>query len=246
MKIITLGTGHGDATVSNASSATLIENQGKFYLIDCADGTEQKLLKQGVEPSAISSIFLTHTHLDHSAGLPNLLKRFIKFKHYGSNPDAEMKCYLPDMRAVDIIKAWIELNFFVENLQFYDAADGFSDGNLTVLAIPNRHLGENGKSFSYKISDGRKTLFYTGDLSADFSDFNIAEANNCDAVISEMTHFPIERATELLKDLKCGKLIFNHISTRLQDRSEQQKVIEKLSFLPFPVEFAFDGMTFEI
>ena len=247
MKITTLGTGHGDATATNASSATLIENQGKFYLIDCADGTEQKLLKAGVEPAMISAVILTHTHFDHSAGLPNLLKRFIKFKRYGRlSPDADMRCYLPDMRAADIIKAWIELNFFAENLQFSDAANGFSDGNITVRAFPNLHLGENGKSFSYKITDGDKTVFYTGDLSANFSDFNLQEANNCDVVISEVTHFPIEKATDLLKNLKCRKLIFNHISTQLQDIEEQKKILQILSQLPFPVQFAFDGMSFEI
>ncbi|MBR2508338.1 MAG: ribonuclease Z [Lentisphaeria bacterium] len=246
MKITTLGTGHGDATISNASSATLIENQGKFYLIDCADGTEQKLLQAGVEPSAISAVFITHTHLDHCSGLPNLLKRFIKFKRYGKNPDIEMKCFLPDMKAADIITAWIDLNYFVENLQFFDAANGFSNGELTLQAFPNRHLGENGKSFSYKFSDGIKTVFYSGDLSADFSDFNIKEANNCDIVFSEMTHFPVDRAVDLLKDLKCGKLVFNHIGGPYQNSESQANVIRKLSALPFPVQFAADGMTFEI
>lgn len=246
MKIITLGTGHGSATSTNASSATLIENNGKFYLIDCADGTEQKLLKCGIDPVEISAVFLTHTHLDHSAGLPNLLKRFIKYKRYGKIPDAEMKCFLPDMRAADIIKAWIDLNFRFEYMQFSDVADGFDDGNFSLKAIPNRHLGANGKSFSYKISCGGKKIFYSGDLTADFSDFCIEEANNCDIVISEVTHFPIDKATELLKDLKCGKLIFNHISTILQNVDEQQKVLQKLSALPFPVQFAADGMTFEI
>ena len=246
MKIITLGTGHGDATVSNASSATLIECGGKYYLIDCADGTEQRLLQAGVEPASISAVFLTHTHLDHSAGLPNLLKRFIKFKHYGRLPDAEMKCYLPDMRAVDMIKAWIELNFFVKHLQFFDAAEGFSDGNLTLRAIPNRHLGDNGKSYSYKVSSGEKAVFFTGDLSDDFSDFDLAEANHCDIVISEMTHFPVDKALDLLKDLKCGKLIFNHIGDLYQSAAAQEQVLQQLAGLPFPVQFAFDGMSFEI
>ena len=159
MKITTLGTGHGDATISNASSATLIENQGKFYLIDCADGTEQKLLQAGVEPSAISAVFITHTHLDHCSGLPNLLKRFIKFKRYGKNPDIEMKCFLPDMKAADIITAWIDLNYFVENLQFFDAANGFSNGELTLQAFSNKHLGENGKKFFIQILRRNQNCF---------------------------------------------------------------------------------------
>lgn len=246
MKIITLGTGHGDATVSNASSATLIECGGKYYLIDCADGTEQRLLQAGVEPASISAVFLTHTHLDHSAGLPNLLKRFIKFKHYGRLPEAEMKCYLPDMRAAQIIKDWIKLNFFWEYLQFFDIANGFSDGTLSLRAFPNRHLGENGKSYSYKVSAGGKAVFFTGDLSDDFSDFDLAEANHCDIVISEMTHFPVDKALDLLKDLKCGKLVFNHIGDPYQHIAAQEKVLQQLSGLPCPVQFAFDGMSFEI
>ena len=131
-------------------------------------------------------------------------------------------------------------------LQFFDVAEGFSDGNLTLRAIPNKHLGENGKSYSYKITTEGKTVFYTGDLSDNFSDFNIAEANHCDVVISEMTHFPVDKAWSLLNDLNCGKLIFNHIGDPYQNIAAQEKVLQQLAGLSYPVQFASDGMTFEI
>ena len=80
----------------------------------------------------------------------------------------------------------------------------------------------------------------------DFSDFNMTEANHSDVVISEMTHFPVDKAWSLLKDLKCGKLIFNHIGDPYQSAAAQENVLQQLAGLPCPVQFAFDGMSFEI
>src|ERR1700712_350088 len=55
--------------------ATLLRHGSDKLLIDCGEGTQRQLLRQGGLPD-ITEIFITHLHLDHWLGLPGLLKSF--------------------------------------------------------------------------------------------------------------------------------------------------------------------------
>lgn len=72
-----------EVTILGSSSATPIFNRNptsqllncneKFYLIDCAEGTQQQLIKFGLKASKIDFIFISHLHGDHYFGLIGLL-----------------------------------------------------------------------------------------------------------------------------------------------------------------------------
>lgn len=72
-----------EVTILGSSSATPIFNRNptaqllncneKFYLIDCAEGTQQQLIKFGLKASKIDYIFISHLHGDHYFGLIGLL-----------------------------------------------------------------------------------------------------------------------------------------------------------------------------
>ena len=47
MKIITLGTSHGDSTVSRFNSSTLYETDGVLYLVDASAPTEALIKRCG-------------------------------------------------------------------------------------------------------------------------------------------------------------------------------------------------------
>lgn len=55
--------------------ATLIRHGSDRLLIDCGEGTQRQLLRQGGLPE-ITEVFITHLHLDHWLGLPGMLKSF--------------------------------------------------------------------------------------------------------------------------------------------------------------------------
>src|SRR3954452_12072412 len=55
--------------------ATLLRHGSDKLLIDCGEGTQRQLLRQGGLPD-ITEIFITHLHLDHWLGLPGMLKSF--------------------------------------------------------------------------------------------------------------------------------------------------------------------------
>jgi ribonuclease Z len=72
-----------EVTILGSSSATPVFNRNptaqilncneKFYLIDCAEGTQQQLIKFGLKASKIDYIFISHLHGDHYFGLIGLL-----------------------------------------------------------------------------------------------------------------------------------------------------------------------------
>ncbi|MBE7089310.1 MAG: MBL fold metallo-hydrolase [Clostridiales bacterium] len=75
------------ATHEVTGSCTLLEVNGKYYLVDC--GMEQgkdvfQNISLPVAPSQIESVFITHAHIDHSGMLPKLYKDGFKGSIYAT------------------------------------------------------------------------------------------------------------------------------------------------------------------
>ncbi len=70
-----LGTSAGVPTKArNVSATAVIEASGKrWYLVDCGEGTQHRLLHCPLSLRDLGGIFITHVHGDHCFGLPGLL-----------------------------------------------------------------------------------------------------------------------------------------------------------------------------
>ena len=246
MKIITLGTGHGSATATNMSSITFLECGGRSYLVDCADGADAVMMQKNLNPSELSAVFITHLHLDHTGGLPVIMKRNLK------EEGNRMTIVLPDLEAVPVMEQWIGMQGFAEKLQkfpftYRDSAEGFSDDVVKVKAFPTEHLAAAGKkSYAYAIEAEGKKICFTGDLRGDCRDFPFEAADDSDLVISELTHFRLEQIWEYLVKLNTKALVFNHLGNWSQEPQEQIRIKEKCKELPYPVTLSRDGMEFEL
>ena len=72
-----------DVTILGSSSATPIYNRNpssqllnindRYFLIDCGEGTQIQLLRNGIKAQRIEHIFISHLHGDHYLGLIGLL-----------------------------------------------------------------------------------------------------------------------------------------------------------------------------
>ena len=247
MKLTILGCGHGTATPDFASTAMLLEAGNKYYLVDCADGTAFKLIQRGLDPAQITAVMNTHSHLDHTAGLPEVIRLGMKARK--SFPDIDSTYLLADIAGAELLRRWIDLNGYkgVDDLKFSAVSDGYADDTLQMRAVKTRHLmPASDKSFSLIVNAENKKIFFSGDLVADFSDFAAAEADGSDLAVVELTHYPIAKAIPFLKKIRVGKLVFNHRGGYYQREEGIAATLEACAALPYPVVLGTDGMEIEI
>ena len=244
MKLIFLGTGHGSATATHISSVTCLETAGRAYLVDCADGADSEMLRKHLDPAALSAIFITHMHLDHTGGLPVVMKRLIK--HGEGNPPP-FPVMLPEPETAEIIEKWLVANGFPHargRFIYPDPEKEFDDGTVKVRSFHTQHLAaSNRPSYAYAIESEGKKLLFTGDLKfGDCADFPLEAAMNTDLVVCELTHFRMPAVLPYLEKLKTGAVVFNHLGNWSQIPEEQERIRAACAGLPFPVTIAYDGM----
>ena len=75
MKLTFLGTSAGKPTKERNVSALALEfdQDNKWYLFDCGEGTQRQIVQSQLSIGKLHSIFITHLHGDHYYGLPGLL-----------------------------------------------------------------------------------------------------------------------------------------------------------------------------
>lgn len=71
--VTTLGTGAALPARGRYPSAQLVNVNDGLYLIDCGEGTQERMRKAGVNFQRIGHIFISHLHGDHYLGLMGLI-----------------------------------------------------------------------------------------------------------------------------------------------------------------------------
>lgn len=261
MKIITLGTSHGDSTLTRFNSSTLYETGGTLYLVDVGAPAEALLKRQGYSCGDIRAAFITHMHDDHAGGLTGLLKQITK---YGQGRRFKFSLFLPEEKAISALQNWFSALHEEASsplLEYNAVNDGqiYEDENLSVSAIRTAHLRTLGRtkgepcSFAYVLhfKKENKTVLHSGDLCADFSDFpKISTEKYFDVCLCEATHYQPESAAPILNSAKFGRLIFIHIANCWHDcipgAFGEKALLSHSNSYPYPVEIAHAGDVFSL
>jgi len=134
-----LGSNSALPTSERFSSAHVLQMHGRFFLIDCAEGTQILLRKNKFSFAAIDNIFITHLHGDHYLGLFGLLS---SFNMLGRKKDIHI--YGPQ-KLQEIIDFHIR---FIENEMLFKiifhpidekTAIIYEDKVMTITAFPMKH-----------------------------------------------------------------------------------------------------------
>ena len=253
MKITLLGTGTSqgvpliactcnvcssvDTRDKRLRSSVMIEDKGKFFVIDTGPDFRQQMLRE--EAKSLDAVIFTHEHKDHIAGLDDIRAfNYIQKKkidvYAATNVQNAIIREFPyifsdekypgipeiDMHIIDDKPFFIgETEFIPIQVKHYKMPVlGFRIGDFTYITDAN-FISEEEKQ---KIK-GSKVL--------------VLNALRRETHIS---HFTFEQAIELSKELKAEKTYFTHISHQLGLHEEVEKE------LPQNIRLGYDGLEFEL
>ncbi|MFQ5810020.1 MAG: MBL fold metallo-hydrolase, partial [Armatimonadota bacterium] len=235
MLITTLGTSHGNHTYCRFHSSTLFEIGDRSYLLDAGDPAAALMIRAGKDFDRLKAIFITHMHEDHVSGLPGMIKALLTYPQDGKHTDV----FLSEASAEAGLDAWLTAQHLpwpsdAVTVHTTGPGDVFDDGVLHVAAEPTQHMEHPDFpiSFAYILRAEGKRVVYTGDLSADFSDFpRAAQDEPCDVCICEVTHYDPRAALPTLAGSPIGRLILTHVHDPWHGEGEDE-LREIISGLP--------------
>lgn len=67
-----LGTSGAIPTAARDNTALVFYSPEEVVLVDCSGSPYQKILKAGLDPMRVTSLIVTHRHVDHLYGIPSL------------------------------------------------------------------------------------------------------------------------------------------------------------------------------
>jgi ribonuclease BN (tRNA processing enzyme) len=214
-RLITLGTVAGPPPRAHrAQSSNLLIVNGTLYVVDAGDGVARRIAKAGFNVREVGTIFITHHHDDHTAGLGTLMS--LAWDNQRTKP---INVYGPP-RTEELVKAAVQYfgisaeiriadggrTIPIEQLFFgHDVGTGtvYQDANLKVTSIENTHFafhtgtaaGKH-KSYSYRFETPDRVIVFTGDSGP--NDALTELARGADLLVSEANSIE-QRMQDLMK-----------------------------------------------
>ncbi len=211
--LLTLGTSAGPPPRAHrAQSSNLLTVNGSHYVIDAGDGVARRLAQAGISVRDIGTVFLTHHHDDHTAGLGTLLS-----VSWDQNRTRPIHVYGPP-RTEELVKAAVQYFNVSAEIRIadggrtipiaqvffgHDVGTGmiYQDANIKVTAVENSHFdfhegpaaGKH-KSYAYRLETPDRVIVFTGDTGASDAvtelakgaDLLVSETSSCQSRMEEM------------------------------------------------------------
>jgi L-ascorbate metabolism protein UlaG (beta-lactamase superfamily) len=267
MKVTILGSCSGTEPMAGRRHVSFtVETGGGVYWFDAGEGCSYTAHLLGIDLLAVRAIFITHTHMDHIGGLPNLLWTMRKINGRTQDPARRLdgkrvRALLPDLAPWEGIVRLLggtEDNFEIEyELRPERYGDGviYDDGTLRVTALHNAHLGtpegappcgEDWRSYSFRIEADGQAIVFSGDVQS-VKELAPLWRAPCDALLMETGHHKVEDICAYLRDSAApiGQLVFIHHGRAIL-RDPIGEAIKARTMLTIPVSVADDGMVLEL
>ena len=242
MTVSFLGTGAGAPTADRFFSSTLLHLAERHLLVDAGEPCVHLLKDRGDVLQEISTILITHGHVDHIGGLPALLQGC---KLSGRSELLEV--YLPE-EMIAPLRDWMSALYLPEEgLGFPVNWIGWKNGvqldlgnEITVTAHRNGHLdtcyrerpGADSSrpcdSYSLEIESGDCRVIFSGDLASP-KELSPLLDRPIMLLITELAHFTPGELADALQNASVETLCLVHLADEYAgERSEVKMQMEEL------------------
>ena len=218
-------------------SSVLIETGKNIFVVDAGPDFRQQMLREKV--SRIDAILITHGHRDHTGGLDDVRA----FNYFQKKP--------VDVYASKKVQELIQSDFYYAFTD--DKYPGVPEINLHEVInspfeikgdeiIPIEVMHHLMPVFAYRIKD------FTYITDANFiSEKELQKVKGSKVIVinalrrkQHISHYTLEKALEILKDLNPERGYITHISHQLGLHDEVEKE------LPGNIKLAYDGLSIEL
>jgi ribonuclease BN (tRNA processing enzyme) len=244
-QVVFLGTGAPRPSTDRFGPATAIVAGDRAFLVDFGPGVVRRAAaaaerNPALQPTKITTAFITHLHSDHTVGYPDLIftpwtMGRKELSVYGPEGTEEMTKH--------VLEAWRrDIEIRTQGLEHSDAlvvhahdvgpGVAYKDEHVTVTAFRVPH-GQWPQAFGYRFDTPDRSIVISGDTRP--SEEVIAHCQPCDVLIHEVFspsgkvpmpdwreysagyHTSTEQLAEIATRAKPGLLILYHISGRTPD-----------------------------
>ncbi|HVA62776.1 MAG TPA: MBL fold metallo-hydrolase [Terriglobales bacterium] len=200
-QVVMLGSGNPNADPDRSGPAEAVVVNGTAYLVDCGPGVVRRAAlaarQDGIPAlrvAAITHLFVTHLHSDHTLGYPDLI-----FSPWVLGRQVPLQAYGPaGLQAMtrDILHAWSKdiavrtqglehANLTGYHVEVHEISPGeiYHDANVTITAFLVHH-GSWDQAFGYRFQTADRTIVFSGDTSPVAA---VAQAcDGCDLLFDEV------------------------------------------------------------
>ena len=237
LKVVLLGTGNPRPVMSRFGPSILVEAGEQKLLFDCGRGATQRLYQLKIPFTAVTALFLTHLHSDHTVGIPDLwltgwvMGRDTPLPVWGPEGTKAMMQHLQEAYAFDIhIRRDVDTKLPGAGVEVVakDIEEGvvYNSAGVKVTAFLVDH-GEIKPAFGYRVDYGGHSVTLSGDTRP--SENLIKFAQGTDVLIHEVIDPEAFGQTVTSDSLAQRKEIIEHHTTPEQAGTVFARVKPKLA-----------------